>query len=232
MKRNGYEVEKNVEKVLRGGATGFLNGSVRMEVQSKLKKKNFLVYAPFEEAEKVILYSGSCPKVRLFRVSCYKDDELRHSAIMGSLFGLNITSEMFGDIIKWNDNFYVYLLDEISDLVAGELNMVGNVPVTLKEVDSDLLENFQREYEKCELIVSSLRIDTVISRLVGCSRDSVNEKVKNQEVYVNDMLVRKASGILNIGDVFSIRKYGKFKFRDVIGRTKKDNFIIEIDRYI
>ena len=233
LKQNVYEVEKNVEKLLRGGSTGFLTNNIRMAIQSKLKGRDCQVFSPFREAEKVILYSGnSYPDIRLFMICCYKDDEIKHSSIMGSLFGLNITSEMFGDIIKWKNNFYVYLLGGICELVIKELKMIGNIPVSLKEVSGDLLKDFEREYEKNELIVSSLRIDTVISRLIGCNRDCINDKIHNQEIIINDVFVKKASSVMDVGDVFSVRRYGKFKFKDIVGKTKKDNFIIEIDKYI
>ena len=94
MKQNVYEVQKNIEKLLRGGMTGFLTGNVLNEVKSKLKKGSYSEYIPFEEAEKIILYTSNVPNVRLFKISCYKDDTLKHSSIMGSLFGLNITSEI------------------------------------------------------------------------------------------------------------------------------------------
>ena len=151
MKQNVYEVEKNVEKIFRGGYTGFLNSSVKRLVESKLKKNSYNTFIPFEDAEKIILYSKEIPSVRLFKIECYKDDTLKHSSIMGSLFGLNITSEMFGDIVNFDGNFYVYLLDEISELVVSELRMVGNVPVTLKEVDSNFLDNFKSRVKHISL---------------------------------------------------------------------------------
>lgn len=232
MKQNVYEIEKNVEKILRGDATGFLNKKLSYDVQMRLKKFDFKVFSPFEEAEKVVLYANECPKVRLFKICCYKDDIINHSSVMGSLFGLNITNEKFGDIVKWQNDFYIYLLNDICDLVIDELRMIGSVPVSLKEVSGDLLCNFEREYEKIELIVSSLRIDTVISKLIGCNRDLVSEKVKGQDVFLNDVVVKKASNVFEVGDVFSVRRCGKFKFRKIIGRTKKDNYIIEIDKYV
>lgn len=232
MKQNIYEIEKNVEKILRGSYTGFLNSNIKKNVQNRLKKGDYKVFKPFEEAEKVILYSYECPVVRLFRVKCYKDDELKHSSIMGSLFGLNITNEKFGDIVLWNNNFYVYLLDDISSYVVDNLTMIGNVSVNLEEVSLELLEDFKREYEKIEFIVSSLRIDTVISRLIGCNRDSIVDKLKNSEILLNDEVPRKSSEVLDVGDIFSVRKFGKYKFERIIGRTKKDNFIIGIDKYI
>ena len=232
MKQNVYEVQKNIEKLLRGGMTGFLTGNVLNEVKSKLKKGSYSEYIPFEEAEKIILYTSNVPNVRLFKISCYKDDTLKHSNIMGSLFGLNITSEMFGDIIKVDNDFYVYLLEDIVDLVINEFKMVGNIPITLEEISINLLEDFKREYEEIELIVSSLRIDTIVSKLAKCTRDSVEEKVRNKEIIVNDIEIKKANTIISINDVFSIRRCGKYKFKEIVGKTKKDNYIIKIDKYI
>lgn len=232
MRENVYEVEKNVEKLLRGKSTGFLTRRICLDVQRKIKRIDLEFFSPFEEAEKVILYVRDIPMVRLFKILCYKDDELKHSAIMGSLFALNITSEMFGDIVKWNGDFYVYLLSDISDLVVNELRTIGNISVSLVEVDRNLLNDFERKYERQELIVSSLRIDTVISKLIGSNRDDIHGKIKNQEIIINNVVAKKVSDVLNIGDNFSIRKYGKYRFKEFIGKTKKDNFIIVIDKYV
>lgn len=232
MKKDVYEVLKNVDKIYRGEATGFLTNSTRVSIEERLSKVNYNVFKPFEEAEKTILYKDKYPRVRLFKIICYKDEEIKHSSIMGSLFGLNITGEMFGDIIKYNDNFYVYVLDSISDLVLSEFKNVGNVYIKLEEVDVDYLNNFKREYERIELIVSSLRIDTVISRLIRCNRDLIFDKVKDKEIFVNDVCITKANGQLKLGDVFSIKRFGKFKFREILGNTKKDNYIIVIDKFV
>lgn len=232
MKQNVYEIEKNVERILSGSSTGFLTNNVRKAVQCRLKKQDYEVFIPFVEAEKVILYNNDYPRVRLFKIVCWYDYELKHSSIMGSLFGLNITSEKFGDIVKCNDDFYVYLLDDICSYVIDNLRIVGNIPVCLEEVPIETLRDFKREYEEIELVVSSLRIDTIISRLVGCNREGISDKIKNQEIFINDECAKKVSNLLEVGDIFSVRKFGKFKFKEIIGKTKKDNFIIVIDKYI
>ena len=232
MKQNVYEIEKNVERILSGSSTGFLNGSVIKAVQCRLKKQYYEIFIPFVEAEKVILYNNDYPRVRLFKIVCWYDYELKHSSIMGSLFGLNITSEKFGDIVKCNDDFYVYLLDDICSYVIDNLRIVGNIPVCLEEVPIETLRDFKREYEEIELVVSSLRIDTIISRLVGCNRECISDKIKNQEIFINEECAKKVSNLLEVGDIFSVRKFGKFKFKEIIGKTKKDNFIIVIDKYI
>ena len=183
MKTNSYEIEKNVEKIKRGDSTGFITLNIYNDVIRYLKKDEYSTYYTYPDCDKVIIYSNKEPKVKLFRIDSY--DKLSHQAIMGSLFGLNISSEVFGDIVLYEDKFYVYILSNISDLVVNELNMIGNNYVKLIEVDIDYLNEYKRNYEELELIVSSLRIDTIISRLVNVNRDKAKDMIKNKLVTLN-----------------------------------------------
>ena len=181
LKKNAYEVEKNIERLLRWSSTGFLTLNVFKEIQRKLKMKNFQIFSPYPEAEKVILYGDKgMPKLCLWRVECYEKEksQISHSAILGSLLGMNITNEMFGDIVFYEGNFYIYFLEEICDLVVQHFDMVGRIAIQLVEVNIDFLKNYQRKYEEYKLIVTSMRIGTVISRLVGCNRGSVQKLIQ------------------------------------------------------
>jgi RNA-binding protein YlmH len=108
-------------------------------------------------------------------------------------------------------------------LVVGE--------VVIEEVDIKISENFAQEYIKKEIIVSSLRIDNVISTLIGTSRADILDKFKNKEIIYNYNEITKPTYQLNIGDTFSIRKYGKYKYNGILKNTKKGGFIIEILMY-
>ena len=39
---------------------------------------------------------------------------------------------------------------------------------------------------------------------------------------------RQVTDFLNDNDIFSIRKYGKYRFDGVVKNTKKDNYVIKI----
>lgn len=232
LKRNIYEVEKNVERILRGGASGFLTLPVYLEVQRRLKKQDYKVFRPYEDADKIILYDQKSPRVRLYRISCYEKDELKHASILGSLFGINITNEMFGDIIFYQGFYYVYLLEDICEFVVKNLTMVGRVPVTLQEVPLDFLRNYEREYEKLEVIVASLRIDAVIAKIIGCNREKVQKKIRDRFVLLNGKILDKTNCLLRDGDIFSIRGMGKYRYRSIVGETKKGNLIVMIEKYV
>ena len=227
---NVYEVKKNVDKIRRGGYTFFLTPNIYKEIGYILKSNEYNIYYPYPESDKIILYTENIPKVRLFEIDSYFP--LTHREILGSLFGLNISNEVFGDIIVDNDKYYFYVMDEISDFILDNLSMIGNKPVKIKEIDIDTLSNYKRKYDSYEVIVSSLRIDNIIARIIGTSRDKVHKMIKDKLVMLNYDILSSNSYMLKDNDVFSIRKYGKYKFIGVINRTKKDNYIIKYLKYL
>ena len=90
----------------------------------------------------------------------------------------------------------------------------------------------KKKYEEVEIIVSSLRIDTVISRIIGTNRDKIKDKIKNKEIMINYNYLSNNSYTFRDGDIFSIRKFGKYKYVGIIKTTKKDNYIIKYLKYI
>ena len=79
--------------------------------------------------------------------------------------------------------------------------------------------------------VMSERLDAVIAKIIGTSRNIVLEKIKNKEVILNYEIANKSNYILKEGDIFSIRKYGKYKYIGTLSKTKKDKLIIEYQKY-
>jgi len=229
-KKDYFNIEKNINKIINNKYTNFLDPSTLSKVISKLKGYYYQIYYPYPDSDKVILYTDILPKIRLLEIISY--DKLSHRQILGSLFGLNIDSELFGDIIIDNNHYYIMVMDSIYDLVLKDYNMVGSSYIKLKEVPLNTTQNYQRKYEEIELIVSSTRMDTVISRLIGASRDSVKKKFQYNDIILNYEVCSKINYNLNTNDIFSIRKYGKYKFGGIIKTSKKDNYIIKVYKYI
>ena len=227
---NYYEIEKNVNKIINGESTFFLDGKMRNEVHKRISKMDYNVYYPYVDSEKVIFYVNKEPEVVLFEIQT--KEKLRHQDIMGSALNLGIGSEMFGDIIIDNDRYYIYVLDKIKDYFLVNFNKVKNVKITLNEINLDVLKNYKRKYEEKTAIVSSERVDTVISHIIHTSRDNVRTKIKDKEIILNYDILSSSSKNLKKGDIFSVRRYGKYKYEGIINSTKKDNLIIKYYKYI
>lgn len=230
MKSDVYKINNAVEKIKTGKNTQFLDGRELKIVTGKLKKNEYNVYYPYKDSEKVMLYTGKVPKVKLFKI--YTVENIRHQDILGSLFALNIDSSYFGDIVLYNDYYYVFVSEDLALYIKDNLKMVGNKKVSLEEVDLSVLDNYERNYEEKEIIVSSLRIDNIISGIINTSRKVALDKIKNKEVIVNYDVMNKNSYILKENDIFSIRRYGKYKFVGIVKSTKKNNYIVRYLKYI
>lgn len=227
--KNNYIIDKHIEKLYRYGYTDFLLPNEFLQVKNKLKKTEYNVYKPYIDSEKVILYKKVKPEIILYKIIC--SEPLRHQDILGTLFSLNLSIYVYGDIIIDGNNYYLFVLPTITNYLESNLTSIKNIPITLKKEDLSIIENYQREYQEYETIVTSLRIDTIISRIIGLSRTMVISKIKNKEVYLNYEILTNNSYVLKENDVFSIRKYGKYKYNKVIKNTKKDNLIISYYKY-
>ena len=230
MKQNTYEIEKNIEKILNNQSTGFLTKNITTEIKKRLKKNQYQELIPYDGSEKNILYKGNPPKIILYKINCH--NQLKHPSILGSLFALNISQDTFGDIIEYENSFYIFVLKQIAPLIKNELTMIDKYKITLNEVPLNTLNNFKRNYLEIEIIVSSLRIDTIISRLIGCNREKIKELLKDKKIILNYEPLNKPERLLQENDIFSIKKYGKYRFDKIIGKTKKENYIILIEKYI
>lgn len=225
-----YNIEKNLNKLRKNQSTYFLDPKEQALLKGKLRRDEYKIYKPYEDSEKVIFYKNNIPEVILYEIKSSK--EIRHQDILGTMFSLQINSEMFGDIIIDNGHYYIYILKLFQNYFEANFTSVRNSCVELKELDLDLLSNFKRKYEKLELIVSSERIDSIISRIMNTSRSNIEELFRNKDIMYNHDFLKKLSMNLKINDTFSIRKVGKFKYMGIIKNTKSGNFIVSVYKYL
>lgn len=229
-KNDEYKIKNSIEKLKRGKSTNFLDIGKLKQLSYLLKKEEYNIYYPYEDSEKVILYTNILPKIDIIIIN--SNEELKHNEILGSLFGLNIDMDYIGDIIIEDNNYYIITLPTITKLVLDNLNIIGNKLVTTELSDLSILNNYHKKYEDKEIIVSSLRIDNVISKIISTSRTIVKDKIKNKEIILNYNILTNPSYVLQENDIFSIRRHGKYKFISIIKTTKKENYIIKYQKYI
>ena len=225
-----YEIQKNVTRLDNGQATYFLDLSEALEVKKKMGKTKLNIFRPFPDSEKIIYYLDKEPEVILYEIK--SSNVLRHQDILGTMYSLNISKEMYGDIILDEGRYYIYVIKLFQNYFEMNFNKVRNSKIEVIELDINYLANYERKYEKLELIVSSERIDTIVAQLANTSRALVKDKVRDKEILLNNEILKNLSYVLKENDTFSIRKIGKFKYIGIIKTTKSNNYIVEILKYI
>lgn len=230
MKCNNYNSERVIDCLYNRGYTNFLNRKEFQIIKKQLKSCEYNVYELYKESSKIILYNKKIPNIAILKIDC--NNKLKHQSIMGTIYSLGLNDDVFGDIIYYEDSFYIFVLPIIKNYLIQNMIMVEKNKVNLREVDLNISLNFKINYEVKNYIVSSLRIDNIISSIIGDSRNGVLDKFKNKEIIINYNENIKPSYTLKENDIFSIRKYGKYKFNGIVKTTKKSSLIIEVLKYI
>ena len=224
-----YTVEKIVEKVLYSNSTNFVEIKYLNRVKKELKNVKYNIYEPFVGATKIILYN-KMPNIKIYEI--ISSNDLRHQDILGTLYSLNISDELFGDVVIWNNRYFIIILSSIDNYIKSNLTSIKNSKVDLIERDPYYLKDYKQEYEECIIIVPSIRVDVIVSKIINSSRSNALEKIKNGDIYLNYELLTKPTYMLKENDIFSIRKYGKYKFLGEINRTKKESLVVKYLKYV
>lgn len=155
-------------------------------------------------------------------------DDLTHRDFLGSLMGLGIRREVLGDIIISRNCGYLFCLDTIADYILENLNQVKHTTVECRITD-EIPQNALPQPENIELIVSSERLDVIVSAVYNLSRSKVLPYFEHERVFINGKVENKPSAIAKINDKISVRGFGRFIYKGVLRHTKKDRLVISID---
>lgn len=215
----------------RKTSTNFFNSFDIDKITRFLDNKNieYGVYDKYPFLEKKIIYFGEYDNyITIFKAK--KSDKIKHSNILGTLFSLGLTDDVIGDIIVMDDYFYLTTLTRLSSFIKNNLTIINGERIELLE-ETDIVLNKDR-FLKMKLLVSSMRVDTIVSKITNTNRLKVNSMIKDNIILVNYNTVKSSSLILKNNDILSIKKYGKYIIKNIIGTTKKNNLVLEIEKYI
>lgn len=190
----------------------------------------------FSGAERVVAAFGECENddfpiciVAVCPVNRKFADELSHRDFLGSLMALGIKRDVIGDIIVSENCGYVFCLENIAEYITENLKDVKHTTVKC-EICRELPSVAIPVPESAEYIVSSLRLDVLVSAVFKLSRSSAAELFAKEKVFVNGVL-KNASYTVSHGDSITVRGFGKFIFNEELRKTKKDRKVIEVSIY-
>ena len=169
--------------------------------------------------------------VKIAPVQAKFADDLTHRDFLGAVLGLGIEREKTGDIFIADNTAYMFACSGIAEYITDNLEYVRHTHVKT-EIVTELPDTLQPHFEKRTVIVSSNRLDAVISKLYNLSREQSLKLVTEAKVYVNGEEITSNSRSLKEGDVVSVRGFGKWIFRGETGRTRKDRLCMEIEVYV
>lgn len=157
--------------------------------------------------------------------------ELKHRDFLGSMLGLGVDRSKIGDIIVENNKAICFVLNEIVNYININLDKVGSTKVKTDIFNINDYNIPKSKYEEKRIIVSSLRIDTILSSAFNIARGKISNFIKSNKAFVNFQIENNVSRNVKENDIITLRGLGRIKIIEIIGRTKKDNIILNITKY-
>ena len=214
---------------------------------NKIKLQNYMIYGGFEQAERkmyviypdkfnsVVVEKNLSNIIQIIRIELPDDlkGKYTHRDYLGAVIKLGIERKKIGDIIVDQNGADIiadkdvvkFLLDNL-----GSLTRFSKSTISVQNIED--LRPVEIKKEELEIIVSSMRLDNVISELARCSRNKALDIINTERVFINFECETKKTKQVKTGDMITIRGKGRFFVKEIIGQTRSGRTVIKIEKFV
>lgn len=233
-------------------STDFLNEheqAILKNVINIIKIKNYVLHGGISESDKkiIVIYPEKMKTIfesnnfkfdtilSVFRIIVSKKEQSKfnHSVYLGGLIKLGISRSKIGDIVLYEDGADIIVKKETEKFLYANLKNLtrfSNSKISIIKLSE--IRKIDKKFLEIKLIASSLRLDNIVSELARTSRNKALEILEQERVFVNYENETKNTKQIKENDIITIRGRGKFIISEIMGNTKKGNFIINVKKYV
>ena len=175
-------------------------------------------------------YGTSFPMKLLKVESTSKFNQLAHKDFLGGILATGIKRNKMGDLLVKDNVCYVPVHEDIEKFLVLNINKIGNCSCNIKVLEEyDLLP--QITFKEEVILVSSLRIDNIVSKLANVSRTKAQVMVDQGSVILDYVRIRDKSYELKENERVTIKSVGKFIIGTIVGFSKSGKLKVNIKKY-
>lgn len=156
-----------------------------------------------------------------------------HRNYLGGIIKIGMKREKVGDILTSKDGADLIVLKDSEKYIEEGLKQLTRFSkAEFINLDIDKLNVEEPKTEILNIIIPSMRIDSIVSEMIRTSRAKATGIIKEERVFLNHELILKGSKEVKTGDIITVRGKGRFKIGNILNNTKKGNLVVEIEKYI
>ncbi len=238
---------KNRNKIVN---SEFLNLYQKTLIQNKLnefKVTNYIFHGGFEEAESkvLILYPEKLNEdivkksintiINAIKITLPNEviGQYKHRDYLATLMRLGLERERIGDIIVYESEAYIVVLEENAEYIKNSLREFTKFKkARIEIIDISEIKAKIPELKAVEIHVASNRLDSIVSEIAKTSRNKAEDLIKNEKVSINCKYEYKGSKQVNIGDIIIVRGSGKFILESINENAKTKRLTITLNKYV
>lgn len=242
------ELSKSKNKVEN---TDFLDMYQKHLLEKILKQENignYIISGGTDETERtsIIFYPEKLKEVvklnykKILPITCIRinlpkemHEKYSHRDYLGGLMKLGIKREKIGDIFVFKDGADIIVLDEISKFLLNNISSLTRFGKSkIEKIDIEDVRKKEINKEELRIIVSSMRLDCVVSELLKTSRGKAEEIIKEQRVFVNFENVDKLTKQIKEKDLITVRGKGRFEITMLNGETRNGRIKLTVNQFV
>lgn len=214
-----------------------------------IKYSNYIAYGGFKTAERTVLIFYPPKLEEIFAenrfdfntiftvINITLPNELKgmysHRTYLSGIIKTGIKREKIGDILSNKDGASIIVLKEsVEYVISGLKELTRFGKSEFKELRLEDLKIEEPKTITTDVIIPSMRIDSLVSEMIRTSRAKAAEIIKVERVFVNHELVVKSSKEVKENDIVTIRGKGRFRVGAILNSTRKGNLVVQIEKYI
>lgn len=235
---NLYEKYKlALEKDIPVFGSSFYSPNVWTFFENNFARKNFKIVHNgfFNESERRMIsfnnmYDIPFPYKVIKIENVSKFNKLSHRDYLGAILALGIKRNKIGDLLVKENCCFVPVCEEIEDFILNNLTNVSNVSCKVKLLE-EVEDIPEFEFKEEIILIQSLRIDSVVSKLARISRGKAQALIEEGKVLIDYNKIRNKSSDVVEGTRVTIRGTGKFIISKVVGNSKSGKMKILVKKY-
>ena len=153
-----------------------------------------------------------------------------HRDFLGAFLACNLERETIGDILIADGVAQAFVSPPAAAVLLQELHQVGTLGVQVNAEEPAQL-TAGANYVPLTGTVASLRADAITAMVTHLSREKAVQLIRQGKLSCRHTTLETPAALMQTGDVFSIRGFGKFRLETVDGLTRKGRYHITILKY-
>ena len=214
---------------------------ILMAMHDELRYAGISMFGGTQHSDRVVARFGSPEEFgyeQPFPIVCLKaqpvaekySEELSHRDYLGALMGLGIERDLIGDIYPDGTRACIFCMEHIAEYIMENLRQVRHTNIKLSVLET-VPDHIGPDLEDLVTVVSSERLDAVISKVFNLSRSQSIRLFQSDKVMINGIQSSSGSTICREGSKISVRGFGKFIYAGSEGVTGKGRIRIRVRIY-
>jgi len=192
----------------------------------KAERKLFGVFPEWQEPEE-----DEFP-IAILKVTKKYEKELNHRHYLGTILSLGIERNKIGDILPVEDGATIFVLEDIAGFIKENITKIAGCGVDIEICNKKDIKIPEKRFELIDIVAASMRLDACLSAILKISRKEAKNLALSGKVLINHLEAKSEDAKLDMGDLLSIRGFGRVEVVEIGGKTRSDRTHITVKKFI